>query len=225
MSAGRATETNDTARLEAFSDGVFAVAITLLVLELKVPPRDSLTGEHNLLHALLDHWPSWFAFVTSFLTILVVWVNHHNVFKAIARTDQVFLLLNGLLLMSVTVIPFATSLLAEYLEHPQQRTAAVVYIGSLLLMAIAFNFVWRRATAHNRLLHPGVDAGGVWLANRSFSFGVTVYIVIFIVAFIVPVVSLVFAFLLSVFFALPVSASLIGGQSRAAEISREAGGD
>jgi len=225
VSTGGAVETNDTARLEAFSDGVFAVAITLLVLELKVPPRDSLTGERDLLHALLDQWPSWFAFITSFLTILVVWVNHHNVFKAIGRTDQVFLLLNGLLLMSVTVIPFATNLLAEYIEHPQQRTAAVVYIGSLLLMAVTFNVVWKRAMVHNRLLHSGADAGGVWLTTRSFNFGLTVYIIVFVVAFIVPVVSLVCAFLLSVFFALPVSASLIGGQSRAAEITREAGGN
>ena len=78
---------------------------------------------------------------------------------------------------------------------------------------------------HNRLLRADADAGGIWLTTRSFNFGVIVYIVVFVVASIVPVVSFVCAFLLSVFFALPVSASLIGGQSRAAEITREAGGD
>lgn len=223
MSVSEADEANNTARLEAFSDGVFAVAITLLVLDLKVPPRGSLTVESDLIHTLLDAWPSWFAFGTSFLSILIVWINHHNIFKVIHHTDQTFLLLNGLLLFTVTVIPFATSLLGEYIEHPQQRTATVIYVGSFLFMAIAFQLVWRRAIGGNRLLHQNADAFGVYRTTRTFYFGLATYVFLFILAFISPIVSLVLSFALSLFFALPISANAIRGQAPAKTPASETG--
>ncbi len=213
MSVSEADEANNTARLEAFSDGVFAVAITLLALELKVPPRSSLTVESDLIHTLLDAWPAWFAFGTSFLSILIVWINHHNIFKVIHHTDQTFLLLNGLLLFTVTTIPFATALLGEYIEHPQQRTATVIYVGSFLLMAIAFHFVWRRAITDGRLLHQNADAFGVYRTTRTFLFGLGTYAFLFVLAFISPVASLVLSFALTVFFALPISVNAIRGQT------------
>jgi len=213
VSVSETDEANNTARLEAFSDGVFAVAITLLALELKVPPRSSLTVESDLIHTLLDAWPSWFAFGTSFLTILIVWINHHNIFKVIHHTDQTFLLLNGLLLFTVTVIPFATALLGEYIEHPQRRTATVIYVGSFLLMAIAFQGVWRRVITSKRLLHESADAFGIYTTTRAFNLGFIVYVFSFILAFIVPIVALALTFALAVFYALPVSANVIKGTS------------
>ena len=110
----------ETGRIEAFSDGVFAIAITLLILEIKVPNAHDL-GAGGLGAALLRLWPSYLAFVTSFATILVMWVNHHKLFRHIRRSDDAFLFLNGLLLLFVTSVPFPTSLVAEYLQRPEAR--------------------------------------------------------------------------------------------------------
>ena len=108
-----AAVSTDTARIEAFSDGVFAIAITLLVLDLKVP-RELHEGQ-TLTSALAHQWPAYVAFVTSFLTILVMWINHHRMFTLIGRADDRLLIFNGLLLLGITVVPFPTSLVAEYL--------------------------------------------------------------------------------------------------------------
>ena len=103
---------SETARIEAFSDGVFAIAITLLVLDLKVP-RDLPDGR-TLAGALLAQWPAYMAFASSFMTILIMWVNHHRIFTLVGRSDSRLLFFNGLLLMGVTVVPFPTALVAEY---------------------------------------------------------------------------------------------------------------
>src|SRR5262249_42578260 len=100
-------ELRESERLEAFSDGVFAIAITLLVLELKVPPRDA-----DLAAALLSGWPSYVAFLTSFATIGIMWLNHHRLFTTIRRVDHGTLVLNGLLLLGVTALPFPTAIVA-----------------------------------------------------------------------------------------------------------------
>src|SRR3954466_11846030 len=105
----------ETGRVEAFSDGVFAIAITLLVLDLKVPPDAGSNAE--LWAALVGQWPIYFAFLSSFLVILIMWINHHRLFTHIRRTDNVLMMLNGLLLLGITVVPFPTRLLAEYFQH------------------------------------------------------------------------------------------------------------
>ncbi|MFL5760058.1 MAG: TMEM175 family protein [Thermomicrobiales bacterium] len=131
-----------TGRLELFSDGVFAIAVTLLVLELRVPLPGALADGSTLREALWQEWPTYLAFATSFATFLIAWVNHQNLFRLIARVDHTFLLLNGLLLATITFIPFPTHVLAEYLREPGPRTAAVFYVGSFLVMALAFNLLW-----------------------------------------------------------------------------------
>src|SRR5204863_6829827 len=123
-----ATETADekeTQRLEAFSNGVFAIAITLLVLEMKVPHDAGL----GLGRALLDGWPSYFGFLTSFATIGIMWINHHRIFRLVGRIDHTLLILNGLLLLGVTFVPYPTAVLATYLGHPGDRIAAAFYSG------------------------------------------------------------------------------------------------
>ncbi len=131
-----------TNRLEAFSDGVLAVAITLLVLDIRVPvvgPRESLA------HALAHQWPHYAAYVTSFITIGIIWINHHAMLGRLRAVDHAILGLNLLLLLSVAVLPFATSLMAAYLTHSngQQTLAAAVYSGSFLVMAIMFTILNR----------------------------------------------------------------------------------
>ena len=116
-----------TNRLESFSDGVIAVAITLLVLGLVVPSVDP-HHPHTLIWLLGRRWPEYAAYATSFLTIGIIWINHHVMIGRLHRTDHSILILNLLVLMSIGALPFATSLMAAYLQAPRgQGTAAAVY--------------------------------------------------------------------------------------------------
>jgi uncharacterized membrane protein len=125
-----------TGRLESFSDGVIAVAITLLVLDIHVP---AASAHHSLTHELLGQWPVYAAYVTSFITIGIIWINHHAMISRLGRADHPILMLNLLLLLSIGLLPFGTSLMAAYLRHRHgQDLAAAVYAGLLLLMSIAF---------------------------------------------------------------------------------------
>ena len=128
-------------RLVAFSDGVFAITITLLVLEIRPP-----TGDGSLLHGLVELWPSYLAYAVTFLFIGQVWANHHVMFDHIRAADRAVLLLNTLLLMVVAFLPFATSVLAEALRSgDDQRTAVVFYAIAFAVTALTFNAVWQYA--------------------------------------------------------------------------------
>ena len=181
------TELNDeksTGRIEAFSDGVFAIAITLLILELKVPEPEA-PGYAGLLSALGRLWPSYLAFVMSFTVILVMWVNHHRIFSLVRRSDDAFLYWNGLLLLFVTIVPFPTAVLARYLlesEH-EARIAAAVYSGMGVLSAIAFTALWRHAIRDERLLVPG-RREEVRELNDQYRFGPLAYLVAFALSFV-----------------------------------------
>jgi uncharacterized membrane protein len=153
----------DTSRLVAFSDGVFAITITLLVLEI-TPPSD----DRNLLHGLLALWPSYLAYAVTFLFIGQVWVNHHVMFDHIRTADRTVLLLNTLLLMVVAFLPFATSVLADALRSGHgQRTAVVFYGIAFDVTALTFNAVWQYACRH-RLLSQALDSAGATAISRRF---------------------------------------------------------
>ena len=144
------------ARLESFSDAVIAVAITLLALELRVPPAHEGAG---LLHALGAQWPSYAAYVVSFATIGIIWINHHAVLRLCTVADHALLVANLALLMIVVILPFTTAVFAEYLDRGEGgRTAAVVYGGSYLLMAIGFAVLQATITRRSALLHDTVTA-------------------------------------------------------------------
>jgi uncharacterized membrane protein len=148
----------ETNRTEAFSDGVLAIAITLLVLDLRVPPRDPPGGE-SLGRALAHEWPSYFAYVTSFLVIGIIWVNHHRVFSMLKRIDRIALFINIGLLMCVAAIPFTTALLSEYLTAGggNARTAATVYSAVMLAMSCGFASLYVYVVNHPALLADDVD--------------------------------------------------------------------
>jgi uncharacterized membrane protein len=165
---------SETARLEAFSDGVFAIAITLLVLDIKVP-RPADLGPGGLAAALLADWPAFLAFLTSFGTILVMWINHHLLFLHIRRTSRRLLYLNGLLLLFVTFVPFPTGLLAEYVERPEARVAAAFYAGTFFVTAVAFNLLWRHAARGRRLLDPDGDPAEAEAITRQYAVGPVLY--------------------------------------------------
>ena len=128
-------------RLQALIDGVFAIAITLLALELKVPHLESAGGSvtpASLAAGLAHQWPSYFAFLTSFFTVLVMWVHHHSIFRLVRRVDVTLLFANGFLLMLVTVVPFPTAVVAEYLRTPAAPAACTLYSGIFVLIGIGF---------------------------------------------------------------------------------------
>ena len=188
-----------TGRLEALSDGVFAIAITLLVLDLHVPHV-----EHGLLAALGREWPTFLAYVTSFLMILIMWMNHHALMQNIGRSDQRLQLFNGLLLMVVSLFPFPTSLLADYLQDPAQaHAAAAVYSGFSVLLALAFNLLWRDASKDGRLLHDGHDPVQVANITRRYQFGPLLYGAAFGLAFVNVWASVGLCLALAIFFARP----------------------
>jgi uncharacterized membrane protein len=155
----------ETGRIEAFSDGVFAFAITLLVLYLKDP---ALSGGGSLLQGLADQWPTFFAFVTSFMTILIMWIGHHEMFTYIVRSDRRFMFLNGFLLFFVTLTPFTTSLVADHILSTDANTAAVVYSGSFLFLAVFWNLLWRHASGSSRLIAEDITQEQVKTFTLNF---------------------------------------------------------
>lgn len=190
----------ETGRLEAFSDGVFSVAITLLVLDLH-----KQTGETNaaVAHSLLSQWPSYLTYGLSFLTILIMWINHHSLFKHIKRVDHAFLVLNGLLLMIISVVPFTTSQLAEGITNGGLAISQEFYSAVNLVMAVVYNRMWSYASYRDRLLDDHADRVLVDSITRAYRVGPPLYITALVLAFISPIASLGLCILLALFFALP----------------------
>jgi uncharacterized membrane protein len=196
----------ETGRLEAFSDGVFAVAITLLVLNIKIPGLDSpgtLPDDKGLWPLLRDEWPMLAAYGTSFATVGIMWLNHHRLFVHIKRTNTVLLLLNLLLLLMIVFVPVPTALIAEYLVKPDQHAAAIVYSGTFLVTAICFNLLWRYASYRNRLLGKDADPRAVMAISGQYLFGPLLYLILFGVAWINTLACIILSFMIALFFALP----------------------
>jgi len=182
-----------TGRLETFSDGVFAIAATLLVLELSVRQAHGDLGSE-----LLHLWPAYLAYATSFLTIGIIWVNHHAIFALIARPDRTLLFVNTLFLLVVAFIPFPTRLVAHYLTGPDERAAVLAYDCTLLLMAILYNVLWRYPRA--RLLRPDAPPAAVATIDRSFAPGIPIYLIVLGVAFASPTASVALTLAAAVFY-------------------------
>ena len=200
-------EEKETGRLEAFSDGVFAVAITLLVLNIKIPGVDvaasQLPNDAKLWSMLLREWPMLAAYTTSFATIGVMWINHHRLYTHIKRTNTMLMLLNLLLLLVIVFVPVPTALVAEYLVHPDEHAAALLYSGTMVILAVCFNLLWRYASYHNRLLSKNADTRAVSAITRQYMFGPVVYLLALILALFSTPASLTLNFLLALFFAIP----------------------
>jgi uncharacterized membrane protein len=172
-------------RLEAFSDGVFAIAITLLVLDLKVP-QDLPAG--GLAAALGRQWPSYFAYLVSFLVIGIIWVNHHALFDRLRRVNRVLLFANLLLLLFVSAIPFPTRLAADYLTRgADAKVAVAVYSATMVGMSLAYGWIWLHATGDRGLLHEHLDRVAQRAAIARFGIGTFVYLALVGLAFVTPV--------------------------------------
>ncbi len=191
---------SETGRVEAFSDGVFAVVITLLILNLKVPGEKEVSVNFNLFRILALQWPSFLAFVTSFITILFIWLNHHMVLRLIQLNDGNFMLINGLLLLFVTLLPFSTAVLAEHLGHAGSKDAIIFYNGSLFSVACVFQLFWRYAIKNERLLGPECDQLAITRINKQFRVGFILYMIAFLVSFFIPIISLGLSVFLAAYF-------------------------
>jgi TMEM175 potassium channel family protein len=195
-------------RLEAFSDGVLAVAITLLVLNLHVPSAQPSIGGHHapsLGHQLVQMWPQYAAYVTSFLTIGIIWVNHHAMISRLREADHVILILNLFLLMSIAVLPFATDLMAQYLKASSgQHLAAAVYSGAFVLMSICFSALNRHILFMKvHLLKDAPSERWRRTALRRSTLGLIPYLLATALAAVSPYLTLAICGALAVFYALP----------------------
>ena len=195
---GETLEEKRTARTEAFSDGVFAFAITLLVINLKDP---SLASGANLFQGLLGEWPSFFALVTTFMTVLVMWIGHHNMFTYIRQADTRLMLLNGMLLLVVVLTPFATILISDNLLTNEAGQAASVYSSIFLLLAVVWNGLWYYST-HHGLLRSNVAEKQVRSLTHQFYVGPIFYTLALVVSFFDGLVSVVIILLVAAFFAI-----------------------
>jgi len=192
--------TSETARLEAFSDGVFAIAITLLILEIKIPS----SGSGDLAQELARQWPSYLAFFISFAFIGIMWINHHRLFTHIRRADDMLLIINLGLMFGVCIIPFTTAVLAAHLGHPGARTAVVVYDSAYLCIAVFFNLLWRYAASRDgHLLADNVDREAAEKITRQYNYGPLAYAIAIALAWVSITASLVINLVLALFFAIP----------------------
>ena len=188
---------SETARVEAFSDGVFAVAITLLIFDLKVPsvPAGQLAG------VLVRQWPTYAAFLLSFSFIGIMWVNHHRLFNHIRRSDNRLLFLNLLLLFGITVVPFPTALLAAHYGTADRTVAAAVFNGTYVVLAVFFNVLWHHAVRAGLLDAATQESADA--ISRQYAVGPIAYLVCLGLTWVGVPGSLILNIGLAIFFAIP----------------------
>jgi uncharacterized membrane protein len=178
-------EHNPNARLETFCDGVFAIAMTLLIVDIKIPSTVEITNTDQFWAALNHVTPSIVAFLLSFTIIFITWVNHHSTLKSVSRTSTSFIYANGFLLLTVVVVPFPTSLLGEHLFTDHSAPAVILYDGTLALQALGWILLCT-AAIRNQLTKNDTSKRAV-LADRKFAyFALTLYSLCAIIAFWLP---------------------------------------
>jgi len=184
----------ETGRIEAFSDGVFAIAITLLVLDLHVPARDF----DELARGILHQWPSYLGYVTSFLTVGGIWMAHHGIFRRLNQADSRVMRINLLLLMAVSFLPFPTRLASEAFGHPDAERPAIIFYGvSLLVISVLLSQLWASATRGD-LLHSDLPEAEVSAISRLATPNVGFYVGATVLGWFAPDVAAGFYLLLGV---------------------------
>ena len=160
----------ETGRVEAFADGVFAIAATLLIIDVTVPNRSTGLG-----HAVVHAWPEYAAYAVSFVTIGIMWLNHHQCLRQIGAVDRTFMVLNLFLLMCIAFVPFPTKLVALHLRDSGERTAALTYGVTLTLTAVCFAAFWFYAARNDRLIAEDADPMVIEGISRSYAPGPLIY--------------------------------------------------
>jgi uncharacterized membrane protein len=188
-----------TARLEAFSDGVFAIAITLLVLDLAVPA----SAEKHLLRSIAELWPEYLAYIVSFSTIGATWLGHDAITEYVDRTDPGFVRLNLLVLLVVSFLPFPTRLFAEYIgEDSPERVAVTIYGVTLLLASTLLLVLWRYAVRVH-LVRPDADDEEIQFLTKRLQPGLVGYLLLIAAGIFVPVVAVIGYLGIALYYILP----------------------
>ena len=188
-----------TGRLEAFSDGVFAIAITLLVLDIAV----SETAGKHLLRSVIDLWPSYLAYVTSFSTIGAAWLGHNAITEHLDRADAAFVRLNLLLLLVVSFLPFPTRLFADYIGHDSsERVAVTIYGISLLLASTLLLILWRYAVREG-LVRPDAGDEEIELLTQRLTPGLAGYLVLIVAGLFLPIAAVIGYLAIAVYYIIP----------------------
>jgi uncharacterized membrane protein len=192
-------------RLEAFSDGVFAIAITLLVLEIRVPPPEELASPQLLIPALGALWPSYLGYVISFVTIGIMWANHHNLFGLVANVSHGLILANLLLLLGAGFVPFPTALLAATLGTESGQIGVLVYAATFVGLAVAFNILWYEVRRGRGVLRSTVDQRTIDAVTRSYRLGPPGFLIAFLAALVNPALGMLVIIALVALYLLPSS--------------------
>jgi uncharacterized membrane protein len=188
-----------TGRLEAFSDGVFAIAITLLVLDIAIPAD----ADKHLLRSFIDEWPSYLAYVVSFSTIGAMWLGHNAITEYLDHSDATFVRLNLLFLLFVSFLPFPTRLFADFIERDSpERVAVTIYGISFLLTASLLMVLWRYAV-RVRLVRPDLDDEEIQFLTQRLTPGLGAYIVLIIAGIFVPLVAVIGYLAIALFYIIP----------------------
>jgi TMEM175 potassium channel family protein len=197
---------SETFRLEAFADAVFAIAITLLVIEIRLPPHEEVLRIGGVGSALLQLWPSYVGYVISFIVIGIMWANHHNLMKLVDRVDHGFISLTLLLLLCVAFLPFPTAVMAEHLADPDTHERAVAvafYCGCFTVTAVFYFLMWWHAARNRRLIASHVSDEAVRAITRAYVPGSFLYLTATLVAFVHVGLSLAIVVGLAALYMLP----------------------
>jgi len=196
------------ARLETFADGVFAIAATLLILNVDTQVAGDVP---DLGDRLLHIWPSYLAYAVSFVTIGIMWVNHHTVMSQIGRVDRRFMFATIGLLLCIAFVPFPTRLVAEHIRAAGAQDAALAFGLTMVATAIMFNITWFYACRGGRLLRPEAEPAVVSGLNRSYLPGPWIYLSAALVAFASPTASVVLFMAIALFYV--VESSILGNSA------------
>jgi len=188
----------DTSRIEAFSDGIFCVAITLLAIEIGVETKVDETN-NGLAQSLVHLWPKYLAYMISFVNVLLAWIGHHGLFKNLRNTNNFVMISNGFLLMLVALVPFPTKTLGLFLLTGAFKTAVVFYTGYFVLISIAFRLLWYAATRNKELLLHDISQAQIKNITRNENIGLICNCVILVTSFFSPWIALALSFVMWVY--------------------------
>lgn len=188
--------------MEGFSDAIFAIAITLLVLDLHVPDKETLTSSSAILKYLAGQWPAYVAFCISFFSIFIMWVNHHKLFKQIYSRNTAITFANGLILFFASVVSYPTALLARFFNTPSAHIVVAIYTGMFILINLSYIVLWNVASKDKRMLRPDISNNAIRRIKRNYLYGLPVYITAFALSFYAPAIALIICTALWVYWAM-----------------------
>lgn len=192
----------ETVRIEGFSDAVFAIAITLLVLDLHAPEANTIKNSAELLTFLKGEWTSYLAFTLSFFSIFIMWVNHHKIFKQIYSRNTAIMFANGLILFLVSAVSYPTALLARFFDGAASNIAVALYTGIFVLINISYNLLWFVASNNKKLLRPEITNSAIKKIRNNYLYGLPTYLIAFGISFQYPSIALAINMILLFFWAL-----------------------